>query len=159
MSTFCGVIWIMYTLRSFKAPMVHLSPGWTEATEKKDQGKLKSLRVKERDRIREKLKAATLIWMSQCVLLPMQNRTHQRRHRNSPTPPTPTPPYPPSISALLICVNRLSFRYRACSDMEKKNVLLEAVQHLKELKYKYRLHQLVMFQQSSRQRCSSPLWR
>lgn len=30
MSTFCGVIWIMYTLRSFKVPMVHLSPGWTE---------------------------------------------------------------------------------------------------------------------------------
>lgn len=51
----------MYTLRSFKAPMVHLSTGWTEATEKKDQGKLKSLRVKERDRKREKLKAATLI--------------------------------------------------------------------------------------------------
>lgn len=51
----------MYTLQSFKAPMVHLSPGWTEATEKKDRGKLKSLGVKERDRKREKLKAATLI--------------------------------------------------------------------------------------------------
>lgn len=98
MSTFCGVIWIMYTLRSFKAPMVHLSPGWTEGTEKKDQGKLKSLGVKERDRRREKLKAATLIWMPQCVLLPMQNRTHQQRHRNSPNPPHPLC----TISPLLI---------------------------------------------------------
>lgn len=139
MSTFCGVIWIMYTLRSFKAPMVHLSPGWTEATEKKDQGKLKSLRVKERDRIREKLKAATLIWMSQCVLLPMQNRTHQRRHRNSPTPPTPTPP-PLRYSSASTCSplgteravtwRRKMFSWKLCSIWRSLNTNIDCISSL-----------------------------
>lgn len=151
MSTFCGVIWIMYTLRSFKAPMVHLSQGWTEATEKKDQGKLKSLRVKERDRKREKLKAATIIWMSPCVLRPMQNRTHQQRHRNSLTPPCLHPPPSMRYSSVSTCSllgtkraviwRRRMFSWKLCSSW-------------KELKYKYRLHQPIVFWQSSRQICS-----
>lgn len=137
MSTFCGVIWIMYTLRSFKAPMVHLSLGWTEATEKKDQGKLKSLRVKERDRKREKLKAATLIWMYPCVLLPMQNRTHQQRHSNSPTPP-PTPPLrysSVSTYSLLgtehaVTWRRRIFSWKLCSIWRNLNTNIDCISPL-----------------------------
>lgn len=95
------------------------------STRKKNQGKLKGLRVKEaRDTKSEKLKAVTSIRLCQCATYNADEILSAPTQTSTP-PSTPPPLNPPFIRLLLICINLLSISGSHHDKQRKGNVFLE----------------------------------